>query len=173
MSAVSADQVLAFYQRAAVNMADLPLYNPALTVELVGWQPLRKRDGSPIQLGILITPWCMNVWVGGIDTEQLVGSNWALETAAGEFSLTLARDDGLGFYASGSLISMMGQFDSMTAARSYAEEVLTALLGGADAGSAQADAPLTPVPADSGKAPVMTRRGFLSAFRGAQDGANP
>ncbi len=46
----------AFAGIAATRMRDMPLCNPALSVAVVGFRAWRDH-----QIGVLITPWCMNL----------------------------------------------------------------------------------------------------------------
>ena len=48
----------AFEQIARTRMADLPLNNPQLDVATVDF---RAEDGGDFALGVLVTPWCMNL----------------------------------------------------------------------------------------------------------------
>lgn len=127
------EQVEAYYRQVALLMQDLPLYNPALTVAMQGWQALEIADLGVHDyqpgMGILITPWCMNLWVGGLHpaVHPAAGSDWLLRLADTEYRLTMAHHESLGLYASGSLISMMKQFVDMSAARAFAAEVLSLL----------------------------------------------
>lgn len=173
-----AQQVLGFYRAADARMQDLPLYNPSLTVELVGWQPLlpllaepetafrsvadsltepERQTKKPEQAGhspvlaVLITPWCINLWVGfgdcfhpdspnqqgqvsGSPAGLTLGSLWALalkgnqsehpQESSNIYELTLAHDAELGWYASGSLTSDTAPFAYPSQARAWAEDVL-------------------------------------------------
>ena len=39
------ERIERFYQDAATRMQDLPMYNPALSVEVIGWQALNTHSG--------------------------------------------------------------------------------------------------------------------------------
>ena len=118
---LSQENIEAVYQQAASAMQSLPLYHPPLTVELLGWQPVAAD--RPEWAGVLITPWCMNLMASGMAAGE-PGSQWLLEVNDHCFELTRAHSDALGHYASGSLLSLMQQFDNMEAARAFANEVL-------------------------------------------------
>ncbi|WP_051219088.1 [NiFe]-hydrogenase assembly chaperone HybE [Oceanobacter kriegii] len=118
---LSKENIEAVYQQAASAMQSLPLYHPPLTVELLGWQPVAAD--RPEWAGVLITPWCMNLMASGMAAGE-PGSQWLLEVNDHCFELTRAHSDALGHYASGSLLSLMQQFDNMEAARAFANEVL-------------------------------------------------
>ncbi len=118
---LSKENIEAVYQQAASAMQSLPLYHPPLTVELLGWQPVAVD--RPEWAGVLITPWCMNLMASGMAAGE-PGSPWLLEVNDHCFELTRAHSDALGHYASGSLLSLMQQFDNMEAARAFANKVL-------------------------------------------------
>ena len=159
MSAVSAEQVLEFYRDADLRMRDLPFYNADLTLELIGWQDLEPLLESPSSmsgsepvtglehryLAILITPWCINLWVGfghsAAPDDLSAGGIWRLKLRAQEqtreqeadssvYELTLAFNARLGWYASGSLTSATSQFESHQQARAWAEDILKLLVPG-------------------------------------------
>ena len=46
------------YRRAALKVKGLPIYNPTLAVEAVGF---REHEGR--QVGVIVTPWFMNLTV--------------------------------------------------------------------------------------------------------------
>jgi [NiFe] hydrogenase assembly HybE family chaperone len=175
MNCPTQQQVEAHYRQAARQMHDLPLYNPALTVAMQGWQSLEMADlglhDYQPRMGILITPWCMNLWVGGLHpaVHPAAGSDWLLRLAQTEYRLTMAHHQSLGLYASGSLISMMKQFVDMSAAHAFAAEVLSLLQSDETqpalmvdgSGSDQAENVTTP---ERGTVD-LARRGFLSALR--------
>lgn len=111
-----------YYRAVAARMAALPVYNPALAVELLGWRAL---DGGGAA-GVLLTPWCMNLlWQPPADAElPAKGSSVLLALPSGDYECTLHEDTELGRYASASLCSPMQDFAGQAEARALAEEVL-------------------------------------------------
>ncbi len=135
------EKILDHYRCVQATMSELPFYCSHIDVELVGWQNLYEKDKTTehwCSIGILITPWCMNVIVvpnheilNALPNAQkfpAVGETWQVVLNGGVFEFTCADDMGFGQFASGSLISVMQQFDHQTAAVSFAEESLYMLL---------------------------------------------
>ena len=56
-----------FAHIAATRMQGVPVQNPALRVQAVGFAPQADPDGGEWLLGVLVTPWFMNLvwWVLG------------------------------------------------------------------------------------------------------------
>jgi [NiFe] hydrogenase assembly HybE family chaperone len=112
------------------RMRDLPIYNPALVVEAVGFEV--SPSEPDVWLGVLVTPWFMNavrlpqdasLWesrAGGEVTRRALPS--------GRYDFTLTRVDGVGPIETCSLISPMGGFDDHALARQVAEEAGAELL---------------------------------------------
>ncbi len=107
------------------RMAGLPLCNPALDVEAVEFQAFEEY-----RLGVLITPWCMNlvllseddVWR---DWEQGSKSEWTLP--AGLYEFTTCRDEALPVYQSAVLFRTVQDFPDQDTARAVAMEVMERL----------------------------------------------
>ena len=158
---LTASCIESVYQSIAGHMRELPLFNPALGVRMVGWQSIPQGRGVAGQLGVLVTPWCMNLWVQPAG-EQLCpanGSDWLLELDGFQYRLTMAEHPVLGRYASVALESLMGRFVDMDSACRFAVEALAVMIPVA-------------VPAAASTASVasaVSRRGFLTAagWRGA------
>lgn len=118
--------LMAKYELAAQRMKDLPIYNPALRVEAVGF---REFQGS--QLGIVVTPWFMNlVLLPGptAPSPPREGETHAHQLPAGAVDFVGARLDDVGPFETCSLFSPMPNFESAEAARATAEEALLLLL---------------------------------------------
>jgi [NiFe] hydrogenase assembly HybE family chaperone len=108
-------------------MRGLPIVNAALSVQAVGF----NRFGED-WLGILITPWFMNLLLlPGPNSpwrEQQPGTKIDIHFPYGIFEFTLGSEPQLGSYALCSLFSPMFQFENQAAALAAAEAALQALL---------------------------------------------
>lgn len=119
----SATQMAAHFREIGdANMRDLPIYNPRLEVEAVGFD-----EFGPHQLGIMITPWFMNlVLLPGTDdwdgAEQ--GARCEVALPAGPYEFTVAPDAELGTSLNASLFSTVTDFPDQATARATAEEIL-------------------------------------------------
>lgn len=129
------------------------MLNPALSVEAVGFRPWSEH-----WLGILITPWFMNLWL-----MPRVASRWQPTAErqtrhyvfpAGVFEFIGGADPALGDYQACSLFSPMFEFEAQAAARETALAALDALF---DVGSRETTVPTRaePVP------PPVSKRAFL------------
>lgn len=117
--------LLAHYQGAAQRMRAQPFFNPALAVELVGWQPLQAQA----QAGVLITPWCLAlVWVPLKQALPRKGETACLILGADEYEGTVAWIEPNLHYASAPLMSDTRGVVDQAAARALAEEVMALLL---------------------------------------------
>ncbi len=104
-------------------MRDLPLLQDALAVEAIGF----RRSGGA-RVGVLITPWAMNLLrLPDADAipEGTVGTR---ELPRGPVDFIGARDEGIGAYETCSLFSPMHRFENQEAARAVAFETLSLLL---------------------------------------------
>ena len=150
------------------RMHDVPVLNAALAVEAVGFRAWREH-----WLGILITPWFMNLvlmprvaaaWhpIGERESRHHV-------FPAGVFEFIGGREPTLGDYQSCSLFSPMFEFADQREARSTALAALDALFDPASREAASADpaapsAAQTPPPAEQPPAerpPRLSKREFL------------
>lgn len=108
--------VATFIRIGAERMRDLPLYNPGLEVEAIGFR--RYQDWLA---GILVTPWFMNFVLLPREPARLashtVGARHAVSLPRGEQSLIIGEIEEFGRYAAASLHSPMGQFPDQGAAR--------------------------------------------------------
>lgn len=147
----------AFEAIAATRMRDMPLNNPALTVAAVGF-----RNWQHDQIGVLITPWCMNlICLPGLETvlnDTASGSSRCLELPSGDYEFLTAHEDRIGPYLSSSLFSPMFEFSDMSQAQAVAEAVMTQLF-------------IVPEPAVVPEEGIsakleqpLSRRGFLGAL---------
>mgnify|MGYP001950347095 CR=1 FL=1 len=119
----------AHFDLVAERMADLPVYNSHLVVETVGF-----RDFTGRELGVLITPWCMNlmllpaqtdVWSGW--DEPRVGEKQMIALPSGQYEFIFGWAEAVGGYCSCSLFSPMSEFESQDVVVETAHEVMKAL----------------------------------------------
>lgn len=141
-----------FNEIAATRMRDVPVQNAALQVQALGFVPDPEQDG--VWLGILITPWFMNL-VRLADTEPAARHSFLAERdkAIRHFGNTLfefigAFEPTIGAFETCSMFSPMFQFENQSAAVATATEILT-----------QLRQPAAPPGAKTPAAP--SRRGFL------------
>lgn len=117
----------AFRRIQAETMADVPILNPALSVEAVGFT--RWRDHW---LGIVITPWFMNLVLvpGTVESWQSVAPGQRLfrKFPSGDFAFLGSDEAEVGEFQSCSLFSPMAQFADQAGARDVAHAALEALL---------------------------------------------
>jgi len=160
-AAVAARVQAAFDRVQRERMGGLPFVNESLRVELVG---LRRWHG--LWLGVLITPWFMNLLLlpgdGASDAADAVP--WprlpVRETArfafpAGSFEFIAGHEGEAGDYLACSLFSPVFEFADQATARQTADACLAALF---DAGTA---AP-PPAPAEARDRPAaVSKRDFL------------
>jgi [NiFe] hydrogenase assembly HybE family chaperone len=127
-----------FRQIAATRMAGVPLLNTRLQVQALGFE---THNG--VAVGVLITPWFMNlVRLPLDDTVETLAPLQKAERDVGprRFEFIGAHEPGLGAFEASSLFSPMFEFEDQAGAEATAREVL---------------ALLRPPPA------VPSRRGFL------------
>ena len=153
------------------RMAGLPFVNQALRVELVG---LRRWRG--LWLGVLVTPWFMNLLLlpgdGAAEGEE-VPARWPVVRTgeyaqfafpAGVMSFLAGREGEVGEYLSCSLFSPVFEFAGHDVARQTAEACLTALFDPAAAGGGPT--------AEPAQAASISKRDFLRG-RWHQPAASP
>jgi [NiFe] hydrogenase assembly HybE family chaperone len=108
------------------RMRDLPIVNPRLAVEAVGFEQWEDKD-----LGILITPWFMNL-VLLPDSERLAdlpqGERVECGFPSGPCELTVYHDEERGSYLAAVLFSSVADFPDQDVARAVAEEALAQIL---------------------------------------------
>lgn len=108
----------------ATSMRDVPICNSALDVEPIGF-----RAYSDSAVGIVVTPWFMNLVMvaptGEADSSG-VGAVSPMRLPAGEPDGVAAWLDGFGALRACSLFSPMFDFVDMAVARAVAEEAMKA-----------------------------------------------
>lgn len=134
-----------FTQIAHTRMRDIPIINPALRVEAIGfrrWCPgaaaSEVADG-PLWLGVLLTPWFMNLMLLPAGDEALPpvppGGETLLALPGGDLPFMAGQEDGIGAYRLCSLFSPVLQFTDQDSARATALEVLRLLFPAPEAGA--------------------------------------
>jgi [NiFe] hydrogenase assembly HybE family chaperone len=109
-----------FKQIQQQRIQDLNIINPYLTVQAIDFQLF-----NDYWLGILITPWFMNlIYIDGAVLP--IGSKAEHLFPAGQFSFTIGYEKELGYFQTCSLFSPMFEFQN----QSVAVEAATAALHG-------------------------------------------
>lgn len=140
------------------RMQGVPILNPALSVEAVGFQ--WGDEEQTVAEGVLITPWFMSL----VRLPRAVeghGGRVARKAVHGfgseRFEFIGAHDPAVGYHETCALFSPMGGFATQAQARETAEASLALLR--------PAPAPVpTPLPVAE---PVPARRAFFTGRRGA------
>ena len=142
-------------------MADVPLLNPALAVQALGFRPWGEH-----WLGLLLTPWFMNLVLLPRLPERwrVIGERESRHYVfpAGVFEFIGSHDPVLGDYQACSLFSPMFEFADQASAEATALAAIEALFDAAH--HAVAEVPPADVPAASAAAPaaqLLSKRGFL------------
>ena len=138
--AAVADRLTAAFERIhRERMAGLPILQPGLAVAVVGARAWRGH-----WLGVLVTPWCMNLVlvpaVGSDLARDAEGMTWALSFPAGRFEFLVSTVEGLGTIAACSLFSPMHAFADQAAAEATAAAVMTTLFQSAEEPGGPGDA---------------------------------
>ncbi len=154
-----------FYRHVQTErMQGIPILNPALCVEAVGFRA--AEDEEAVAEGVLITPWFMSLVRLPLAVQDHAGrvARKAVRGFGNErFDFIGAHDPAVGFHEACALFSPMADFRSQAQARETAEAVLAELR----------PAPV-PAPEPSPVAePLPARRAFLMARRPATTGATP
>lgn len=149
------------FERVRVErMSDVPILNAELAVQAVGF-----RDWRGDALGVLVTPWCMNVMLLPGDSASWpavpVGTTATQELPAGSFDFIEGEEDGVGRYRMCSLFSPMHEFGDQATAVATAEAALAALL---------TDEQAEQIESDSSPARPLTRRELFQGRAPAESG---
>jgi [NiFe] hydrogenase assembly HybE family chaperone len=107
------------------RMRGLPIVNPELEVEAVGFRPI---DGHAV--GVLIAPWFMNLVVlPGTDewADAAQGAVVEWELPSGRYELTVCRDAAFGTYLTAVLFRTVMDFPDQATAHDVATEIAAAL----------------------------------------------
>jgi [NiFe] hydrogenase assembly HybE family chaperone len=150
----SSELVAVFSDIAQTRMHDVPICNPALRVEAVGFQ--RTPHGH--WAGVLVTPWAINLLCLPGDAEAWPAlpacSKHDWHFPSGDYEFTAADEERIGSYHLCSLFSPAFEFRSQDDARLTALAVTHALFA----------EPLA-VPAEAPAKAVSSRRAFLGLGR--------
>jgi [NiFe] hydrogenase assembly HybE family chaperone len=131
------------YRRAALTVKGMPIYNPTIAVEAVGF---REHEGR--QVGVVVTPWFMNLTVlpSADDLKVWVsGGTTRLSFPSGAYDFVVSELHGAGLVGTCSLFSTMLEFTDHEAAQLAANTIANAVFE-----------PEPPAPA-----PVVSRRQLL------------
>ncbi len=112
------------------RMRDLPIVNPRLEVEAVGFDRWEDQD-----LGVLITPWFMNLVLlpdDDVFADRLQGDLIDCEFPSGNCELTVCHDEELGTYLAAVLFRTVVDFPDQDTARAIAEDALANILAEPD-----------------------------------------
>jgi [NiFe] hydrogenase assembly HybE family chaperone len=144
----SRELVEVFTTIARTRMVDVPLCNPRLSVEALGF----RRTAAGHWAGAMVTPWAINLLClpgEAADWPDLAaGSKHGWDFPSGHYEFTVAEEASLGRYHLCSLFSPAQEFDSHEAARLTALAAAQALFA-------------EPLAAPPVAAPAPSRRAFL------------
>ena len=167
------------------RMAGIPLLNPALCVEAVGFEWAAQTEdeaGSPpVAEGVLVTPWFMSLVrlpLAVLPHGNRVGGRAVRGFGNERFDFIGGHDEALGFHETCALFSPMNGFSSQVLARETALASLALLrpavapaalptAAAPDTSPTQAHPAATATPAE----PVPARRSFLLGGRPRQGAA--
>jgi [NiFe] hydrogenase assembly HybE family chaperone len=137
------------------HMVDVPILNPALSVQAIDFQ---RWQGH--WLGIVVTPWCMSMLLLPGSTENWIstGENKRrfVRFPAGDFAFLGSAEVELGEYQSCSLFSPMGKFSSQSEATMTARASLIGLL------TVAKPSQTAPKTTKKSEEPSLARRRFLT-----------
>ena len=151
--------VVHFVRVQTERMVGIPLLNPALCVEAVGfeWSVALEDAADPVAEGVLITPWFMSLVRLPEALEEHGGrvSRKAVRDFGSErFEFIGAHDPAIGYHETCALFSPMGGFASQAQAVETALASLALLRPAPEPVEAVPEAP-----------PVPSRRAFFMARR--------
>lgn len=129
------DALVALFDSVArTRMAGIPILNPALRVEALGFElcgvDVAQPDETQSAVGVLVTPWFMNlVWfpLDRIDQPNWAGTSRSRHVGTECFDFIAGYEAAFGSYEACSLFSPMFDFIDHAAACATAEAVLAAL----------------------------------------------
>jgi len=110
-------------------MRNLPIVNSALEVEAVGFRTFDEH-----QIGVLITPWFMNLVLllgSDIGSRLRQGSKSTLRLPSGPVEFITSQDEALGPYLTAVLFRSVADFADQDTTRAVALEVMQELFSAA------------------------------------------
>jgi [NiFe] hydrogenase assembly HybE family chaperone len=113
---------LCFSKIQQQRMIDVPILNPNLQVQAIDFKEFQQT-----WLGVLITPWFMNLLYLR-DDDLAISAKITHHFPAGQFEFIVSYEKELGFYQSCSLYSPMFAFQQQEIAVQTAQAALQALL---------------------------------------------
>ncbi|MGS5090058.1 [NiFe]-hydrogenase assembly chaperone HybE [Hydrogenophaga sp. A37] len=141
------------------RMQGIPLLNPALSVEAVGFEWTEGEEGAePVAEGVLITPWFMNLLrlpAVNLPHGNRVGRKAVRDFGSERFDFIGAHDPAIGYHETCALFSPMNGFTSQDLAR---ETALASLALVRPEPEAPVDAPVSAEPLPARRAFFMARR---------------
>jgi [NiFe] hydrogenase assembly HybE family chaperone len=140
------------YRRAALNVKGMPIYNPTLAIEAIGFREYAGRH-----VGVIVTPWFMNVMALPSPEDLKVwvsGSTARIVLPSGSYDFMVTELEEVGLIGSCSLFSTMTEFTDHEAAQLAATTVAEALF--------TPEEPAAPQPA-----PTVSRRSLLTGGGGS------
>lgn len=127
MNEIVDNLVRRFQQIGAERILGLPIYNEALNVEAVDFQPC---EGGLI--GVLITPWFMNIMLLPEDTSpwqtQELGEKINHQLESGEHEFVIGEDEEVGRYLFRTITSPTHCYKKQIAALHSGKKALSVLL---------------------------------------------
>lgn len=113
-----------FREVEVTRMGDVPILNPALQVEAVGFQPIEAG-----WLGVLVSPWFMNlVWLRSVEEGVAAPDSLVLELPSGEYECQRNHSSLVGEFYTCSLFSPVLQFEDQATAVLTAQHVMQTLV---------------------------------------------
>lgn len=127
------EALVAAFRQVDEDMRGLPIHNPALAVEAVGFQPFGQNDGDLV--GVLVTPWFISLVLLPADRAGIPGPDDAdagrrtvFSFPSGDYAfLPGEAGDGLRYWSC-HLFSPVTQFGDQQMAQEAATGALEALL---------------------------------------------
>ena len=112
------------------RMQGLPFVNSQLAVEAIGF-----REFQDFEIGVLITPWFMNLILltgDDVGADVVQGHTINATFPSGDIEFTAAQDEELGLYFSAVLFSSVIDIPDQITARDLATEVMKGLFESKD-----------------------------------------
>ena len=147
------ERLVGAYRVVDARMRGLPIHNPRLAVEAVGFRA--AGDGQIV--GVLVTPWFVNLVVLGRPLPP-EGESVELALPGGTFHALGASPEGVAHLAV-SLLSPVTELADRAAARAFAEEALRIVFR-------PESPPPSIAPTTGAPSPSIGRRGLLGALVG-------